>query len=583
MTNVNIPASIRGAGRTRIDITRWFQVTIHSVSRSHSLLLFLILALAFLVRISTVRYGLPFSYQEQEQRIVNIALRMGATHDLDPHFVGKGLLWYLLLAEFGVYYVIGRAAGIFGGAFDFAKSYFVDHSPFYLIDRTNQAVLAMLSIWAVYCLGRRFLGERGGLWAAAIGAFTAYHVDASRYAIVDLLNALFGALCLIQLARYDEEGTAPPLAWASIFAALSCSAKLPGGILIAAVLALALMRRRFRHVVAAVLIFGLAVALTTPAVFLSPGTFFAALREELGQRLGAEAAQSHATEIVSAFKSLLLTGLTLPGLFLLLAGLRHPLGSRAFKWLGLVLPSVVYLLRMGHHLGPNYFLVLWPAITLILAAGVAHISKWRPGGGEALGALVLASHLAFLPGSEVLPVISNTRNYLKPVPAHQTIEWIKANVPRGARIAVMSPGTWKGRLFPMPEELRARIERFKNIPNPLGIDYNIGNEQMYEWISKIVETDTAVPAYRFLNLDVETRAEQASERRRESFIFIEQILPFEAWSDVERLEADYFLFIDGMDRSDGRLVAVSKRLQAMPLASAYPPFYLYRLTPRNDP
>lgn len=542
-------------------------------------LLLLILALAFLVRVSTLRYALPFSYQEQEQRIVNIALKIGGTGDLDPHFFGKGILWYVLVAEFGAYYLLGRATGMFAGTFDFAKSYFLDHTPFYVIDRLNQLAIAMLSLWFLYRLAKRILGDFGGIWALAIGAACAYHVEASRYALVDMLNALFGVLCLLHLHEYDETKRFKNFFWAAVFAGLSASAKLNGGIFLVGMMGLLIIRKEAGKAVLGCVIFTAAFVISTPAIFLSPAESYQSFREEAYIRYVLDKQTYVGISQWAAFKTFVLSGLTIPGAVLFLAGFRQSMGSRAFKWIGMVFPGILYFFWLGRMFPePHYLLVIWPILSLLMAAGVIWISERRwARSGILTGLLVIFSQIFYLPGSPHPSVMAATEEYLKPVPAHRMIVWIQKNIPRGARIAAMAPGTWKGRLFPVPEELRERIDRFKNIPVKFSIDYNAGNEQMYQWILKIVETDTAVPAYRFVNLDVQTEAEQKELVRRSNLVWIENLLAFEKWREVDRIDADYFLFVDGMDKPDGRISQVGERLKTRELAAAFAPFYLYKM------
>lgn len=548
------------------------------MSRHHRTLL-LILLLALAVRVSTIGYALPFSFQEQEQRIVNIALKIGATGDPDPHFFGKGVLWYILLAEFGLYYLVGRSLGIFSGTFDFAKSYFVDHTPFYLIDRLNQAALAMLSIWALYLLARRLLGDKGALWASAFGAAAAYHVDASRFALVDILNALFGTLGLYQLSKYDDTGRFRNLAGAAAWVALSCSAKIPAGIFLTGILGILAVRKKILPALAVCAIFATVYALSTPAVLMSPGSAVQALQEELRIRLMLD--EQTESGISLALRTLVMSGLTVPGAFLFLAGLTRPLkSSPGLWWIGMGLPAGLYMVWLTWNTTePHYLLIIWPMLSIWLAAGVLRTAeRLNAFAGTGLGALVIAGHLFFLPASHTPGVWTTmTREYLRPVPAHQMIEWVRENLPRGSKLALMAPGTFKGRLFPVPEEIRDRIERAENMPMKFSIDYSAGNVEMYRWILRIVESDSEVPAYRIVNLDMQTSSEQEGKVRRTNLVYVENLLPFENWRDVNGIDADYFLFVDGMDKPDGRLRAVWEKLSRRDPVVAFPPFYLYPL------
>src|ERR1041385_8451911 len=75
--------------------------------------LFAVTVLALCLRITALRYGLPFHYHWDEPTIMNRAVRMGGG-DLNPHFFYyPSLLMYLLLAAQGPLYAVGHVLGIY--------------------------------------------------------------------------------------------------------------------------------------------------------------------------------------------------------------------------------------------------------------------------------------------------------------------------------------------------------------------------------------------------------------------------------------------------------------------------------------
>ena len=65
--------------------------------------------------------GYPFSFYPDEEGNVKRALRFGQARTLNPGWFSKPALgYYVLFAEYGAYYVVGRITGRFGGVDDFA-------------------------------------------------------------------------------------------------------------------------------------------------------------------------------------------------------------------------------------------------------------------------------------------------------------------------------------------------------------------------------------------------------------------------------------------------------------------------------
>ena len=129
--------------------------------------LFLILALAFLVRLVGIRFGLPDLYHADEPIIVNHALAYGSG-DLNPHFFKiPPLVSYVLFLVYGFYFILGRTIGWFANTNDFLELFLTNPSSFYLLARILFGVLlGTSSIYALYKLEERFFSVQKALISA---------------------------------------------------------------------------------------------------------------------------------------------------------------------------------------------------------------------------------------------------------------------------------------------------------------------------------------------------------------------------------------------------------------------------------
>lgn len=163
-----------------------------------------VIAVAIGLRLWGMGFGLPDLYHEDEWRVVARALSFG-TGNLHPGSFELGTLgMYTCFLLFAAYGVIGLAFGQFSSLDDFAVSYFVDPTPFYLIARGLFFVCGLLSIYLVFLIGRRLSGRWAGLLAAALVAVFPVHVVRSHLAFPDTMMLCFMAGALYVMVRDRE-------------------------------------------------------------------------------------------------------------------------------------------------------------------------------------------------------------------------------------------------------------------------------------------------------------------------------------------------------------------------------------------
>jgi len=156
--------------------------------------LFFILVLGLIMRLWGVNFGLPQVYHADEPIVVNHAIAYGSG-DLNPHFfIVPPLVSYLVFVQFGVFFLLGKIIGMFGGMSDFLYLFLSDPSAFYLIARISMGVvLGVATIWLLYILARRVFDQRVALVAAFFLSVNFLHVRNSHYVYCDI-GAVFAIL-----------------------------------------------------------------------------------------------------------------------------------------------------------------------------------------------------------------------------------------------------------------------------------------------------------------------------------------------------------------------------------------------------
>ena len=197
-----------------------------------------LLVLAAALRLVGIRYGLPFPLLNPDERnIVPRAWAMTHGGGLDPHWFDYPTLVMYLLAPFQAW----------------------QHEPSYLTARIVLVAVALGGVAAAWWLGRAAYGPVAGFVAAAAVAVETTYVAYSRMAVTDvpLTVGVTVALALMVSGRIELAGLAVGLA---------ASAKYPGIILLAPLVAAAWGRWRRLAIGAALAV--VAFAATSPYVLI---------------------------------------------------------------------------------------------------------------------------------------------------------------------------------------------------------------------------------------------------------------------------------------------------------------------------
>ena len=349
-----------------------------------------LLALAGALRLVGIRNGLPWPLLNPDERnIVPRAWAMVHGGGLDPHWFDYPSFVMYLLAPFQAW----------------------QDEPSYLAARLTMVVLALAGVVAAWWLGQRAYGLVGGFVAAAVTAVEVTHVAYSRMAVTDVPLTLFVtmALALMVSGRIELAGLAVGVA---------ASAKYPGILLLAPLVAAAWGRWRRLAVATALAVVGFAT--TSPFAVLhlgqAAGDLWRVQQEARRGWLGFE--NDHAAPI--AFVDRLWHGLG-PALIVAVAGLVLALARRNRADVVLGVFVIVYfadLLTLHAHFD-RYVLPLVPA----LGALAGRLRALAP-----VTLLMLVVPLTW--------AVRDARELTKTDARIVAHRWVERNLPRGAELAV---------------------------------------------------------------------------------------------------------------------------------------------------
>jgi 4-amino-4-deoxy-L-arabinose transferase-like glycosyltransferase len=324
-----------------------------------------------LLRFWALSQGISFSLGVDEPEIMERAVRMMKTGDLNPHFFDYPTLYMYVQA---IVAVARFLVGAMSGQWSALAQATTDN--FYLWGRAVTAILGTATVWIVYRIGMRWSG-RTALLAAALLAVMPMHVRESHYVLTDVPATFFVMLtCLLSL-RAHERATIAAFAAAGAAAGLAGATKYNGVLallmpLIACVMTPAIRPSRVGAVLATVGGMLAAFLLAAPYTFLD-------LPQFLNQfaRLSSEYKSPAITNepIWIIYLKYLRIALDWPGSILVLLGMiggivRVAIGPDRLKWTLVTAFPLVYLKFLS---GQNiffgrYLLPLIPFLSLLAAA-----------------------------------------------------------------------------------------------------------------------------------------------------------------------------------------------------------------------
>jgi len=417
-------------------------------NKFHIFLLLIILGIAFSLRVKGIWFGYPLPVHPDEPVLVETALNMLNTGDLNPHFLIYPTLNIYLQALIYKAITLGSQALFSLSAADIPVIWF------YIVGRLFNVLLSILTILITYELGRRLISSSAGLISAWFITFSFLHVSNSFTVTVDASVAFWLSLStLMAVLIYTKEKKLAYYLLGGVFVGLAVSSKYTAFVGVAPILIAHYKQSRNKrdwidkNIIAVLLVIPIAFFITTPYAILDYKTFLGALKHNaMHYSIGHPGAQADgSTSFYLYGKYLLNNGYGLfPTLF---AGIGFIWLLRKDPWKVAILVSTPLLLFLlvGKYkvFFPRNIVALVPFLSLfsgffIVAAYEGLTSKTfnlRKSKRMMLGANALL--IMVLVGSVYMPTIETVK-YVNRITLPDTrwvsIEWIKKNIPEGSYV-----------------------------------------------------------------------------------------------------------------------------------------------------
>jgi len=388
--------------------------------------------LGLAIRVWHLDWGLPELYEEATPfwRAWGFWNWGGEGLDFNPHFFNyPALTFYLHFLLQGAVYVVGKLVSVYPDLESFRIAFQTDPVPLILGARMLGVVFDTGTIVLTALIGRRLLGESGGVLVALFMAITPLHVELSQQIAVDVPLTFFVMLSVYCAYRLFDTGLRRWYLATGLAIGMAAACKYTGALLLPALAAAHLLRHasgreRVRSLlnplfVSATALSGLVFLGLNPHVVTSPELFLADFRfEREHMSLGHFGVPD---DSVTAFFYLFEV---LPGalgwvfpLFGLLA-IFFILKGRKAEWILLLAPvaSLLLLLFLWTMRAERYLLPVLPGLVLLSAAGITGL--WETLAGRSAG-----PHRVFVAAVSVGLLVVLVRPVLSLLDYHRELEY----------------------------------------------------------------------------------------------------------------------------------------------------------------
>lgn len=183
-------------------------MNLHPIRRFSSITVILagIFVLALALRLWGSAFGLPYEYHVDENQYVRQAASMGSNGLKPADWYNPPFFKYILLAEYGAFYAVGKLAGVFSSTADFGARMTVDPTWLYLLGRWTSAVMGALAVLVIFWTGKKAYNARAGLLAAFLFAVAFLPVREAHFAVNDAAATLWVVLVLLAAVGIDKNG-----------------------------------------------------------------------------------------------------------------------------------------------------------------------------------------------------------------------------------------------------------------------------------------------------------------------------------------------------------------------------------------
>ena len=194
--------------------------------------LWILLAIAFVLRFWGIHWGLPHAYHPDERLLVARAIHF-FTGDFNPHlFIYPSLLMYILFLANALVFGIGGLFGISPPVAQLATLYHQDPTIFYLINRFVIILFGVLTVWSTFKIADTVFGRKTALLAAFLLAILPVHVLHSHYVTTDVPGVFFLTVTFYFAIRILIDNHWKNYFLAGLFGGLAASVKYNAGLIV---------------------------------------------------------------------------------------------------------------------------------------------------------------------------------------------------------------------------------------------------------------------------------------------------------------------------------------------------------------
>ncbi len=394
------------------------------------LLIVLILITSLALRMIGIRFGLPDLYHADEPIVVNHALAFGSG-DFNPHFFNiPPLISYLLFFIYGIYYLIGRAFGAFGGTADFLFHFAANPTSFYLIARILfGGLLGTITVCLLYRLAKKYFSAEHAILSAVFLGFNFLHVRDSHYIYADIPLIALLVLSFFPIFKLTEKSNFKTYTLFGVFLGLSVAVKYNGVFILIPFLFVNFFKRplKLNYLIRTFLISFVMYSILNPYGWLDFKFFLSEFLEQ---------ARSESFTGFFHHLSYSLSGaMGWPILIFAFWGICHSLLKKDLKLLAVTIFVLSYylVLLIKSQSYDRYVLPLIPFLSILAADGLIDFKQHFKLKKTACLLLIL---LAILPSfskiflSDLLFIRKDNRTIAR--------EWFEKSVPDGAKVALDS-------------------------------------------------------------------------------------------------------------------------------------------------
>ena len=189
----------------------------------------LVLALALLLRLYQIGFGLPGLYDPDEPLFMVKAAGLLTGRTLNPHWFGhpgSTTIYLTALIQAGVF-LSGWIAGRFATVGDFVRAGYADPGIVFVPVRVAMALFGTACVGLTYALGKRLYNPSVGLLAALLLALNSLHVAWSQIVRTDVMASAFMLAALVIAVRLSETGSRKHAIGAGFLTGVAIATKWP--------------------------------------------------------------------------------------------------------------------------------------------------------------------------------------------------------------------------------------------------------------------------------------------------------------------------------------------------------------------